>query len=378
MSVQYILDGPPSDIISAIRFSPDSERLLAVASWDGRIYFYGPRDSTAADNVPYSPMGSTEVGSPILDFCFTPHGIVVAGLSQAVGLLANPGATAAQQEPEKVLLSVHGGASNKVAYSEEQNIVVSTSWDATMHVHDLDTLRYIAVRLPEKAFALSLSVDRAVVAMAERKVNIYELAALKALVLEKGVEAQSAKETDPVAREILHAEPWQQRESSLKFMTRAIACLPNGEGFAASSIEGRVGVEFFDPAQQKKNYAFKCHRQTSKTQDEDGEEHEIDIVYPVNALAFHPIHGTFATGGGDGGVALWDADTKRRVRQYTRLNSSILAMDFSDDGGLLALGLSAGLEDGKEAGEEIAADAIQVVLRTMPGNEAKGKATSSK
>ena len=38
---------------------------------------------------------------------------------------------------------------------------------------------------------------------------------------------------------------------------------------------------------QAQKYAFKCHRKT-----EDGK----DVVYPVNAMSFHPI-GTFATGG---------------------------------------------------------------------------------
>lgn len=78
------------------------------------------------------------------------------------------------------------------------------------------------------------------------------------------------------------AEPWQRRESSLKFMTRTVRCMPNGQGYASSSIEGRVAVEFFDASDesQKRKYAFKCHRQV-----EDG----VDVVYPVNALAFHPM-----------------------------------------------------------------------------------------
>ena len=42
------------------------------------------------------------------------------------------------------------------------------------------------------------------------------------------------------------------------------------------------------PAQeaQENKYAFKCHRKG-------------DQVFPVNAMAFHPVYGTFATGGCD-------------------------------------------------------------------------------
>lgn len=48
-------------------------------------------------------------------------------------------------------------------------------------------------------------------------------------------------------------------------------------------------MEYLDPSQefQKKKYAFKCHRL---------KEEGIECVYPVNAISFHSIHNTFATG----------------------------------------------------------------------------------
>ena len=41
-------------------------------------------------------------------------------------------------------------------------------------------------------------------------------------------------------------------------------------------------MEYFDPSSeaQDKKYAFKCHRQTMN---------DVDHVWPVNALAFHPV-----------------------------------------------------------------------------------------
>lgn len=53
-------------------------------------------------------------------------------------------------------------------------------------------------------------------------------------------------------------------------------------GFATASVEGRIAVEYFDPspAAQEKKYAFKCHRQTID---------DVDHVWPVNSLAFHPM-----------------------------------------------------------------------------------------
>jgi cell cycle arrest protein BUB3 len=160
-------------------------------------------------------------------------------------------------------------------------------------------------------------------------------------------------------------DPWQERESSLKFMTRAVACMPNDDGYATSSIEGRVAVEWFDPStdSQARKYAFKFHRQMA----EDG----TDVVYPVNALAFHPVHGSFASGGGDGIVALWDAVAKRRIRQYQKYPESIAALCFSCDGKYLAVGVCPGFENGQE--EYTGEGATHVYIRELSETEAKGK-----
>jgi len=83
-----------------------------------------------------------------------------------------------------------------------------------------------------------------------------------------------------------------------------------------TSIEGRVAMEYFDPAvAQTKKYAFKCHR----AQDEKG----VDTVYPVNALGFHPSYGTFATGGCDGKVIMWDGENKVSLSRSLSLSSCV-------------------------------------------------------
>lgn len=191
--------------------------------------------------------------------------------------------------------------------------------------------------------------------MASRALHIYDLATLAS-------ESSAATSSSGLMR--LEVEPWQRRESALKFMARAVACMPNDAGYASSSIEGRVAVEWFDPSasSQARKYAFKCHRQMSP----DG----VDVVYPVNALAFHPVHGTFASGGGDGLVALWDGIGKRRIRQYQKYAGSVAAISFSSDGRFLSVGISPGFEDGNEG---IGEGAVKVFVRELGENEAKGK-----
>ena len=150
-------------------------------------------------------------------------------------------------------------------------------------------------------------------------------------------------------------------------MTRAVASMPNDAGYASSSIEGRISVEWFDSSSesQARKYAFKCHR----APDPSGEG--TDIVYPVNTLVFHPVHGSFASGGGDGMVALWDATAKRRIRQYQRYPDSVAALSFSGDGKYLAVACCPGFEDGME--DYSAEGKTFVFVRELGENEAKGK-----
>lgn len=204
--------------------------------------------------------------------------------------------------------------------------------------------------LPGKPQALAISPSKVVVAMTGRIINIYDLDSIVQLFASGGTDLK----------------PWQQRESSLRYLTRAVSCMPNDAGYATSSIEGRVAVEWFEDTaeSQARKYAFKCHRQPAP--DGDG-----DIVYPVNALAFHPIHGTFASGGGDGTVALWDAEAKRRLKQYQKSSNSVAALAFSDDGKYLAIGVCPGFETGQT--DYNGAGATTVIIRELSENEAKGR-----
>jgi cell cycle arrest protein BUB3 len=234
-------------------------------------------------------------------------------------------------------------------------LLVSASWDSTLHFHDLKIPQKepTTITLPAKPHSLAITASKLVVAMSSRLVYIYEL-------------KPTAMLASQANGEISELKPWQQRESPLKFMTRDVACMPNGDGYATSSIEGRVAVEWFDPSteSQARKYAFKCHRQPNA-------DETMDIVYPVNALAFHPIHGTFASGGGDGIVALWDANAKRRTRQYQKYPASVVALAFSSNGKYLAIGVCPGFENGQE--EYTGEGATHVYVRELGENEAKPK-----
>ncbi|KXS98206.1 hypothetical protein AC578_288 [Pseudocercospora eumusae] len=360
------LPHPPTDIITAVRFSPDSHHLL-VSAWDSTIRLYAHDHHGTYTNCLTIP-----TQRPTLDVCWGPDNrtFYAVGLSKHVMRYRFDDHHPDISSLHDAQLSTHGEPSNKVVYSKHHNLLITTSWDHTMHVHDPESGQHVAIKLAAKPFAIALSADKAVVSMVERRVHVYLLPDLKAL-LEQAPHSSLPEEAP------LELQPWQERESSLKFQTRASACMPDGTGFACSSIEGRVGVESFDEDANKKMYAFKCHREKTTTKDEQDQEVPLDIIHCVNGLAFHPIHGTFATGGGDGVVALWDANTKRRIRQYPKLCSSVASLDFSPDGSKIAIGVSPGFEDSKVE-EEPDPELVKVYVRSLGEGEAKCKPAKEK
>ncbi|KAI0415481.1 WD40-repeat-containing domain protein [Xylaria grammica] len=351
-AAQFELAQPPNDAISALVFAPESSSRLLVSSWDKNVYLYDTQTAGDDEGQQGSLIRTIEYRAPVLDVCFGANDdeAFSAGMDWQVSRID-------LTSGEQTVLSKHTAPVRRVVYSREHSLVISASWDSTLHVHNsTDTSQTpLEISLPGKPHAMAASPSKLIVAMTSRLVHIYDLSALAS-----GLSSQTAP------------APWQQRESSLKFLTRAVAAMPSDAGYATSSIEGRVAVEFFDASaeSQARKYAFKCHRQNQPSPDGA----PTDVVYPVNALAFHPAYGTFASGGGDATVALWDADAKRRMKVYQKFPDSVAALAFSADGRYLAVAVCPGFETGMEdySGE----GRTKILVRVLGENEAlpKGKA----
>ncbi|OMH85504.1 Mitotic checkpoint protein [Zancudomyces culisetae] len=195
------------------------------------------------------------------------------------------------------------------------DMLVSGSWDKTIGFWDASAPKALQdlIEVSERVYTLATVDNMLVAGLAGRQIMVYDLRNRSA--------------------------PVETKESLLKYPTRKVTCMPNGQGFVVSSIEGRVAVEYFDPspAVQSLKYAFKCHRKAV-----DG----TDVVYPVNDMAFHPVHHTFVTGGSDGVVNLWDPVNKKRLKQYLGYPAGVSALDFNCSGNLLAIGSSYTFDQG--------------------------------
>lgn len=314
MSLGKALSDPPTDGITGLGFCGDTSLLLA-SSWDGTVRIY----DAAADRL----NGMFVHGAPVLDATFEGEGVIYSGGLD--GTVKRYDFFAGQE----TLLGQHAAAARCVGWLPGRGLLASGGWDATLRVWDPRApagAPVATVQLPGKAYSMSASDARLVVGTSGRQVEIYDLRALEG------------------------GQPEQRRESSLKFQTRCLRCYPDGAGYALASVEGRVAMEFFglSEEEQARKYAFKCHRRS---------EGGRDTVYPVNAISFNKAWGTFATGGGDGVVNIWDGANKKRLHQISGYPTSVAALAFDAAGSLLAVAASYTHEQGER---EHPADAIYV------------------
>ncbi|BFZ58873.1 mitotic spindle checkpoint protein Bub3 [Savitreella phatthalungensis] len=357
----------PSDSVSSLKFLPGSSTVLLASSWDCHVRVYDLSRSThgAGSGAAGSSSGATmlcddclildvETRAPVLDSCFLDEShLVTAGLDGSVRCFDVEGNTTFRYGAH------HPHAARAVKYSAEHELLISGGWDgklvfgrvqAQADSDDTTTPTQLlrptthAINLHGKVLALTLSRDKLVVAQAGRMIDIFSLAEMR-----KVCDGEM---------EVERLRPVQTRESSLKYQTRTVECTADGRGYICTSIEGRVSVEFFGDDEQERKYAFKCHRQQATSPDQE------DIVHPVHAVAFHPIHHTFATAGGDGVVSMWDLTAKKRVKQYASCGKSLNCLAFAEDGRTLVMGV--GGDDGREP-------AGGILVRPLGTNEGKGK-----
>jgi len=280
---------------------------LIAASWDKKVRLYDAKANTLR--------ATFEQKAAVMDAAFSADDtkIFSGGLDKSVVMYD-------VKTGKQTILGSHDGAIRCVEYSATQQLVATGGWDSVVSLWDARqqgqnaALTASATQPSCKVYTMALAgPHRLLVATSGRHVFVYDL------------------------RNI--ATPEHQRESALMNQTRCVRAFVDGSGFALSSTEGRVAIEYLDlsAAVQKKKYAFKCHRKTvGKTQQ----------LYPVNTMAFHPVHGTFATGGCDGLINVWDWQNKKRICQYPAYATSISSLAFNRTGSLLAVAASYTWEEG--------------------------------
>lgn len=166
----------------------------------------------------------------------------------------------------------------------------------------------LTFQLPERCYTADVEYPMAVVGTANRHVLVYSL------------------ENQP--------SEFKTQESPLKYQHRSVAIFNDVKkktptGYAIGSIEGRVAIQYLNPVNPKDNFTFKCHRVNQSTGN-------IQDIYAVNDIAFHPVHGTLATVGSDGTFSFWDKDARTKLKSSETIDQPITKCAFSAGGQIFA------------------------------------------
>lgn len=326
------IQSPPTDCISRVRFAPGvGNTQLLASSWDAQVCLYDARTT--------HKISTHKQSLAVLDCSFLDDvsKAVSGGLEKRLVMWDFQN----QQETE---LGRHEEAIRCVEYNRETRQIFTGSWDRTVRSWDprQPCVPTSVISLGTKAFSVDASANNVIVGGADRCVHIFDT---RKLLSGAGT------------------EPLERRESLLKHQIRALKIGLDPRFYASGSVEGRVGIEYFGAQENQSGcYAFKCHR--AKT--DNGE-----VIHPVNAIAFHPVHGTFATGGSDGGVCVWDAYAKKRLWRLNPFDTSVSSLDFSADGTMLAIGVSYTFDDG----EKSPMPATELVVRQITDSEVLPKSS---
>lgn len=334
------LPGPALDRLSAILFSP-SDDVLAVASFDDSILLY---NCQSPDGINPRLVSRFHAPSPVLTTAYTAHATFTGLLDGSVRQLdyENMKMTRPLLPPGGV---VSDGINHLRAVPNDANLIVASSFGGCLSYIDPRTPRICHQHTAAKIFAVDVTPDHVTVARAGQTVDIFDL-------------------RSPAA-------PCITRPSGLRYQVTALRCFPSGDGYALSSIDGRVSVEYYAETDQDRKYAFKCHRHRDVAA-------AVDMVYPVTQLLFHRHYDSMLTCGADGHVCVWNWHGRKRMKQFPAVLAAPAAlshMDVNHDGTVLVVGASDDLYLRRaDFNDAMAHTPSKVYLRQLSEAECKPKA----
>jgi cell cycle arrest protein BUB3 len=244
-----------------------NNRLLASTSWDGNVRVHDTTDKVLV-------LSHFMEAGALLSLDVHQNLLYVGGADGSIRRLD-------METGKPQWIGAHESKNSKACSCLNvisEHVVASAGWHRQLHLWDVRQQSKIStVELPGKAFSMDVDTNKTLLAVATSGRRLVFI---------------DVRKTSDLA---FTADLVLDRESSLKYQTRCLRFFPDSNAIVIGSIEGRAAVEFLEdlgrPALGKK-FAFKCHRVG-------------DMVYPVNAIAFHPKYGTFATGGCDGTVGTY-------------------------------------------------------------------------
>ncbi|XP_073258096.1 mRNA export factor-like isoform X2 [Porites lutea] len=283
------VQSPPDDTVSALKFSPKADFLIG-SSWANDVRCWEVKEN--GQTVPKAQQFHT---GPILDCCWHDDGTKVFTAStdkqcKMWDLNSNQAVQVAQHDkPVKTCQWIQ---------APNYSCLMTGSWDNTVKFWDTrQSNPMMVLQIPERVYCADVVYPMAIVGTAQRGIICYQL------------------ENQP--------SEVKRLESPLKYQNRCVSIFRDPKknnqpvGFALGSVEGRVAIQFIEPQNPKDNFTFKCHRS-------NGTGANVQDIYAVNDIAFHPVHFcSLATVGSDGKFSFWDRDARTKLKGHEFYNPQV-------------------------------------------------------
>jgi len=311
MDSELHLEDIPKDGISKLQFGKTTDNLIAT-SWDSTLSLYDGYSAKLKTRY----QGKAAILAA--DFTQDETGVYIGGLEQKVRKVD----FATNEETD---LGHHDDVVRWVEFDPYSNCLYTGSWDKTLKIWDERSSNKETVReLSDKVYSLTTCRNKVICAMANNNVVVYDTRSSRGLEYED--------------------------ETSLgKYQIRTVQGMPDGEGYAWGSVEGRIAIEYFPDTVPEgcSNFSYKCHR---VSKEEDGSKYSY--IYPVNDISFHPRYKTFASCGSDGMLNTWDPNARKRIWKK-QFDCGITCVSFNKDGSKLAVGISYNHDNDVDAMQDI-------------------------
>lgn len=240
---------------------------------------------------------------PVLSVCWSKDGTKVFS-----GGADNAGRVLDVSTGQSFQVAQHDAPVKSVKWIEAHGGLLATgSWDKTLRYWDLRTpAPVVTINLPERCYSVDVLEPIVAVATAGKQVLIYNL-------------------SNPTV-------PYKSIISPLRYQMRVVSCFP--KGIAIGGAEGRVAMQYTTETSQLQNYTFRAQKQ-----DLENTKNGF-VMYAVNDISFHPVHGTFVTCGSDGGITSWDGDARVRIKPFDLQPGPITSTAFNRTGTIMAYSIS--------------------------------------
>lgn len=320
----YLIQDTINDTVQSLKFiKMNNQNILASGGWDNSIRLFNVQyqlnslnnfnnnNNAKSASINANMIATKQLNNPVLGLCWKPNTSNLL-ISDCEGGLFNYDI----QSNNIIQIGKHNAGCKEITYYNENNnsILISGSWDKYLNFWDFRQPNPInSINLQGKIQTVSCSKELLIVGYDALDLAYYDMRKF-------GLNFQS---------EITF-------KSHLKLNTKTVATFPNGDGYVIGSIEGRIAVKYINA---NKNYRDIKSNILIEPKDFGYRSHRIGSdIYAVNTIAFnYGYNSSFATGGGDGSFAIWDKDSKLKLRVGNfEDRAPITALDYNYSGDMLA------------------------------------------